>query len=80
MNDCLTTPQHKNKSAIGCQTNGIYIKSKNQICLNNNNDDDGNNDNDNDNNNNKRTTKTTTTKTTTTQYVTQLGAYTIGSP
>ena len=21
------TPQHKNKSAIGCQTNGIYIKS-----------------------------------------------------
>ena len=26
--DCLTTPQHKNKSAIGCQTNGIYIKSK----------------------------------------------------
>ena len=27
MNSCLTTPQHKNKSAIGCQTNGIYIKS-----------------------------------------------------
>ena len=26
MNECLTTPQHKNKSAIGCQTNGIYIK------------------------------------------------------
>ena len=26
--DCLTTPQHKNKSAIGCQTIGIYIKSK----------------------------------------------------
>ena len=22
MNECLTTPQHKNKSAIGCQTNG----------------------------------------------------------
>ena len=28
MNECLVTPQHKNKSAIGCQTNGIYIKSK----------------------------------------------------
>ena len=26
MNACLTTPQHKNKSAIVCQTNGIYIK------------------------------------------------------
>ena len=25
--ECLTTPQHKNKSAIGCQTNGICIKS-----------------------------------------------------
>ena len=22
-NECLPTPQHKNKSAIGCQTNGI---------------------------------------------------------
>ena len=29
MNECLTTPQHKNKSAIGCQTNGIYIQSEN---------------------------------------------------
>ena len=28
MNECLTTPQHKHKSAIGCQTNGIYIKRK----------------------------------------------------
>ena len=28
MNDCLTTPQDKNKSAIGCQLIGIYIKSK----------------------------------------------------
>ena len=28
MNECLTTPQHKTKSAIACQTNGIYIKSK----------------------------------------------------
>ena len=28
LNDCLTTPQHKNKSAIGCQTNGIYIKNQ----------------------------------------------------
>ena len=26
MNDCLTTPQHKNKSAVGCQTNGVYMK------------------------------------------------------
>ena len=26
MNECLTTPQYKNKSAIGYQTNGIYIK------------------------------------------------------
>ena len=26
MIDCLTTPQHKNKSAIGCQTNGIQCK------------------------------------------------------
>ena len=25
-NECFTTPQHKNKSAIGCQTNVIYIK------------------------------------------------------
>ena len=23
MNECLTTPQHINKAAIGCQTNGI---------------------------------------------------------
>ena len=28
MNEYLTTPQHKNKSAIVCQTNDIYIKSK----------------------------------------------------
>ena len=28
MNECLTTSQHKNKSAIGSQTNGIYIKRK----------------------------------------------------
>ena len=26
MNECLTTPQHKNKLAVGCQTNRIYIK------------------------------------------------------
>ena len=26
-NGCLTTPQHKNKSAIGFQINGMYIKS-----------------------------------------------------
>ena len=26
MGECLTTPQHKNKLAIGCQTNGIYIQ------------------------------------------------------
>ena len=25
-NECLTIPQHKNKIAFGCQTNGIYIK------------------------------------------------------
>ena len=44
-NECLTTPKHKNKnkSAIGCQTNGIYIKSKianvyikNSLCYINN--------------------------------------------
>ena len=23
MNECLMTPQHKNKSVIGCQTNGL---------------------------------------------------------
>ena len=28
MNECLTTPQPKNKSANGCQTYDIYIKSK----------------------------------------------------
>ena len=27
MNECLTTPQHKNKSDSGCQTNGNNIKS-----------------------------------------------------
>ena len=27
MNECLTTVPHKYKLAIGCQTNGIYIKS-----------------------------------------------------
>ena len=27
MNECLMTPQDKNKSAIGCQTNGIYINT-----------------------------------------------------
>ena len=27
INECLMTPQHKNKSAIGCQTNCNYIKS-----------------------------------------------------
>ena len=32
MNEYLTTPQHKNNSAIACQTNGIYIKS-NTKCL-----------------------------------------------
>ena len=26
--ECLTTPKHKNKSAIGYQTYGIFIKSK----------------------------------------------------
>ena len=31
MNECLTTPQHKNKSAIGCQTNDIYIKHKEHL-------------------------------------------------
>ena len=25
MNECLTTPQHKNKSTVGCQTNGILF-------------------------------------------------------
>ena len=30
INECLTTPQHKNKSAIGGQTNGIYIKKLNK--------------------------------------------------
>ena len=29
MNECLTTPQHKNKSAIGRQTNGIKRKKSN---------------------------------------------------
>ena len=33
MNECITTPQHKNKSAIRCQTNSIYIKSKNHIYI-----------------------------------------------
>ena len=33
MNECLMTPQHKNKSAVVCQTNDIYVKSKNQICI-----------------------------------------------
>ena len=33
MNECLTTSQNKNKYAIGCQRNSIYIKSKNKICL-----------------------------------------------
>ena len=28
MNECLTTSQHKIKSAVGCKTNGIYIKTK----------------------------------------------------
>ena len=27
MNECLTTPQYKIKSAIGCQANCIYIKN-----------------------------------------------------
>ena len=31
MNECLTTPQHKKKSGIGCQTNGIYMKSKKKM-------------------------------------------------
>ena len=26
MNECLTTPQRKNKLAIGCQTNDVNIK------------------------------------------------------
>ena len=34
MNECLTTPQHKYKSTIGCQTSGIYITSKYQMCIN----------------------------------------------
>ena len=34
LNDWLTTPQRKSKSAIGCQTNDIYIKTKIQICIN----------------------------------------------
>ena len=34
INECLTTPQHKNKSAIGCQTNGIYIKRFKKYCIN----------------------------------------------
>ena len=25
MDEYLTTPQHQNKLAVGCQTNGIYI-------------------------------------------------------
>ena len=33
MNECLMTPQHKNKLAIGFQTNGVYIKSYNQIHI-----------------------------------------------
>ena len=33
MNECLTTPLHKINSAIGCQTNGIYLKRKEAICL-----------------------------------------------
>ena len=32
MNECLTAPQHKNKLAIGCQPNGIYIKSCLVLC------------------------------------------------
>ena len=28
MNECLTTPQHKNKSAIGCQTNVILAREE----------------------------------------------------
>ena len=28
LNECLTTPQHRNKLAVGCQTNGIYILLK----------------------------------------------------
>ena len=36
MNEWLfnDTPAQKNKSANVCQKNGIYIKSKNQICIN----------------------------------------------
>ena len=34
VNVWLTTSQHKSKSAIGCQTNDIYIKTKIQICIN----------------------------------------------
>ena len=29
MNECLKTSQQKNILDIGCQTNGIYIKNKN---------------------------------------------------
>ena len=25
LSDCLTTPKHKNKSAIGCHINGIFL-------------------------------------------------------
>ena len=32
MNECVMTHQKKNKSDIGCQTNGIYIKCWNRIC------------------------------------------------
>ena len=32
-NVCLTTPQHKHKSVIGRQTNGIYIKKLNSKCI-----------------------------------------------
>ena len=34
MNECLTTPQHKNKSATGCETNGIFIKRFTNLILN----------------------------------------------
>ena len=33
MNDCLTTPSTNVNQLVGVQTNGMYIKTKNQICI-----------------------------------------------
>ena len=35
MNECLTTPQHKNRCSNGCQTNDIYIASYKNKTKNN---------------------------------------------